>query len=47
MTYRQIDTVDRTDRQEIHTDTAHLIEKTNMGQNELRFIALPAISNSL
>ena len=37
LTDRQIDTVDRTDRREIHTDTAHLIEKTNMEQNELRF----------
>lgn len=42
LTDRQIDTVDRTDRREIRTDTAHLIEKTNMEQNELRFIALPA-----
>lgn len=47
LTDRQIDTVDRTDRQEVHTDTAHLIEKTNMEQNELRLIALPAVSNSL
>lgn len=47
LTDRQIDTVDKTDRREIHTGTAHLIEKTNMEQNELRFIALPAISNSL
>lgn len=44
----QIDTVNRTDRQEIHRDTARLIEKkSNMEHNELRFIKLPATSYSL
>ena len=45
----QIDTVDRTDGRDRHTDRAHLTEKNKqyVEQYGLRFIKQPAISNSL